>query len=676
MTVPFVTVVVPVRNEERFLEATLRPLLDQHYPADRFEVIVADGQSEDGTVGVVSRLQIDHPNLCIVHNPRRLSSAGRNLGVLSARGNYILVVDGHCELRSLDYLRNLVDVFERHGVESVGRPQPLDVTGASPLQRAIATARSSRLGHNPGSFIYTNEGGFVPPQSVAVAYRRDVFDRIGTFDEAFDACEDVEFNTRLDAAGGRCYFAPQLAVHYHPRGSLTGLIAQMMRYGRGRGRLALKHPRTLTVPPLVPAVFLLTLAGTFALGLFAPPFASLFCLLMLIYAAALFAAATTLAARDGTPELAPLLPAVFASIHVGAGWGVLMELGPAAANRGLRQLARIARQAIFPVFVSPRGERSELSVASLGLFRPPHGETQQDNAPPILNALTFDIEEYFQVTGFAGQIEPTHWDLYEPRAERSTDELLDRLAAADIRATFFILGWVARRCPGLVRRIAAAGHEVASHGYWHQLVTTQTRDEFRADVRAAKAVLENAVGRPVVGYRAPSFSIAPNCDWAFQVLVDEGYEFDSSVAAGRRNSCGHLAPDGRPFVMTTPAGSLREYPLPTIRRFGRSIPVGGGGYFRLMPYALTRRALGQLNAAGDPACVYLHPWEFDPDQPRLRVPAGKAFRHRVNLHRTQPKLERLLGDFRFDTMTASMNHYLPASAPMAAGGLSERRRAA
>lgn len=272
----------------------------------------------------------------------------------------------------------------------------------------------------------------------------------------------------------------------------------------------------------------------------------------------------------------------------------------------------------------------------------------------VTNALTFDVEEYFQVTGFAGHVSPDHWDLYEPRAERSTIELLDLLAAAGVRATFFVLGWLAARRPPLVRRIAAAGHEVASHGYWHQPVTAQTPREFRRDVREAKVILEDALGRPVVGYRAPSFSIAPWCDWAFEVLVDAGYEFDSSVAAGRRESCGHLAADGLPCVLETPAGPLAEYPLPAVRLPGRSIPVGGGGYFRLMPYALTRLALGSLNAAGVPACVYLHPWEFDPDQPRLRVARGREFRHRVNLHRTRPRLERLLADFRFDTVSASM----------------------
>lgn len=280
------------------------------------------------------------------------------------------------------------------------------------------------------------------------------------------------------------------------------------------------------------------------------------------------------------------------------------------------------------------------------------------NHMDVINALTFDVEEYFQVTGFAGAVSPHHWDLYEPRAGQFTNEILDLLAAAGVRATFFVLGWVARRCPGLVRRIAADGHEVASHGYWHQPVTTQTPDKFRADVRAAKDLLEETIGRRVAGYRAPSFSIAPACDWAFDVLVEEGYEFDSSVAAGRRASSGHLAPGGRPFVMEMPAGPLREYPLPTVRWLGRSVPVGGGGYFRLMPYAVTRHALRSLNAADVPACVYLHPWEMDVEQPRLTVPASKSWRHRVNLDETRPRLERLLRDFRFDTVTASMDWVL------------------
>jgi succinoglycan biosynthesis protein ExoA len=344
---PFVTVIVPVRNEERCIEATLRSLLTQRYPTDRFEVLLIDGQSEDATCEIVRRLQAEFANLHLLYNPRRLSSAARNLGVQQARGDFLLLVDGHCELRSATYLRNLVDVFERHGVESVGRPQPLEISGASPLQRTIAAARRSRLGHNPGSYIYAADGGLVPPQSVAIAYRRDVFERVGQFDESFDACEDVEFNHRLNEAGARCWFAPQLAVHYYPRASLAGLMYQMLRYGRGRARLLLKHPNTLSLGPLIPAGFLLALAGTLALGLANSLFAALFCLIALIYSLAIVSAGCGLALRRHEPELAPFFPAVFMSIHFAAGWGVLAEL-----MRGLiKQAPRIIR--IYRYRVAP-----------------------------------------------------------------------------------------------------------------------------------------------------------------------------------------------------------------------------------------------------------------------------------------------------------------------------------
>lgn len=340
----FVSVIVPVRNEEPFLEATLRALERQRYPAESFEVLVVDGQSHDGTVAVVRRLQHEFANLRLLYNPKRLSSSARNIGVRHARGEFVVVVDGHCELRNRDYLRDLVDVFDRRQVECVGRPQPLDVTGASWLQTAIALARGSRLGHNPGSHIYSDEGGYVAPQSVAVAYRKDVFARVGHFDEAFDACEDVEFNHRLARAGMRCYLAPELTVRYHPRGSLAGLCYQMLRYGRGRARLLVKHPDTFAVAPLVPAIFLLTLTASFALGLVAPPFAGLFCVTVLAYCWTVIAAAFLLGARRRAPQLTPLLPVVFLSIHVGAGWGVLRELGPVLARSGLKLLRPVLRR--------------------------------------------------------------------------------------------------------------------------------------------------------------------------------------------------------------------------------------------------------------------------------------------------------------------------------------------
>jgi succinoglycan biosynthesis protein ExoA len=340
---PFISVIVPVRNEERFLAETLRPLFHQDYDPGRYEILVIDGRSTDNTPGVVRELQVEFPQLHLLDNPKRLSSAARNVGVRAARGEYVVIVDGHCELRSRTYLRDLAAAFERSGADCLGRPQPLEVAGASPVQQAIALARASRLGHNPGSHIYSDSGGFVKPQSVAVAYRRCVFDRVGLFDESFDACEDVEFNGRVDAAGLTCYFAPELAVNYHPRETLAGLVYQMGRYGRGRARLALKNPASLTLPAMVPAVFLTGLAAAFVLGLAAPVFAAVFCGSALIYSSVVALAGLWLAARRGAAGLSPLVPAVFLAIHVGAGGGVLAELAPGLLRRSIRRVRPVAR---------------------------------------------------------------------------------------------------------------------------------------------------------------------------------------------------------------------------------------------------------------------------------------------------------------------------------------------
>ena len=245
---PFISVIVPVRNEAPFIRRTLDQLLGQHYAPDRFEVLVVDGASTDGTPAVVRALEADHPNLRLLSNARRWSSAARNLGVQSARGDILVVIDGHCDVDNPDYLNDLADAFERSGADCVGRPQPLDVPGASALQRAIAAARASRLGHNPASYIYSAGEQFVPSKSVAIAYRRSVFEAVGYFDENFDACEDVEFNHRIDQAGLRCFFTPQVRVRYYPRTSLRGLFHQLRRYGQGRVRLLAKHPTRLPCP--------------------------------------------------------------------------------------------------------------------------------------------------------------------------------------------------------------------------------------------------------------------------------------------------------------------------------------------------------------------------------------------------------------------------------------------
>jgi succinoglycan biosynthesis protein ExoA len=319
-----VSVIVPARNEEAFIGRTLRALLHQDY-AGSFEVLVADGQSTDGTVAVVRQLEARYANLRLIENERRWSSAGRNRALGEARGDIILIVDAHCEPPADDYLRNVADAFERSGAACVGRPQPLDITGASAVQRAVAVARSSWLGHHPDSHIYSATEAIVPPQSVAIAYRRWVFDEVGLFDESFDACEDVEFNQRVARAGLSCFFTPRAALHYVPRSNLPGLFRQMTRYGRGRLRLLRKHPETFSVGSLVPALFLLGLAAGTVLAWFSSWLALAFGSALGCYALIVLAVSLSLSLREGDATLFGWLLLVFPTIHLGAGAGLLWE---------------------------------------------------------------------------------------------------------------------------------------------------------------------------------------------------------------------------------------------------------------------------------------------------------------------------------------------------------------
>ena len=323
---PSISVVVPVRNEAAFIGRTLAQLLEQHYPRDRFEVLVADGRSDDATPALVAELTARHANLRLLDNPGRWSSAGRNRAVRAARGDLVVVVDGHCDLANPRYLRDLADAFARSGADCVGRPQPLDVASAGVLQRAVAAARSSWLGHQPASYIYAGAEGFVRPQSVAVAYRRSVFERVGLFDEEFDACEDVEFNHRVDRAGLTCFFTPAVGVRYYPRASLTGLFRQMMRYGRGRVRLLRKHPDTFSVPCLVPAAFVLGVVLGPGAAALVPWLGPVYAGTLGLYGLLVALATLTCVLRARDVRLLPWLPVVFVAIHVGAGCGILREL--------------------------------------------------------------------------------------------------------------------------------------------------------------------------------------------------------------------------------------------------------------------------------------------------------------------------------------------------------------
>lgn len=322
---PSVSVIVPVRNEARMIEHTLRSLLTQDFPGDDFEVIVADGVSTDETVPVVRRLQGDFPNLKLVFNAGRFSSAGRNTAVRHATKDVAVIVDGHCHVPDRNYLRNLCDAFATSGADSLGRPQPLDAPGPNLFQQAVSAARASRLGHNPESDIFSDEAKFVPPQSTAVAYTRAVFHRIGLFDQKFDACEDVEFNHRVHAAGLTCYFAPSVKVVYHPRGSWPALFYQLGRYGMGRARLAFKHPDSLTLPALVPPLWVLWLVFGAVASLFVPYLGWLWLASVALYGTVLCGGAAVLS-RGKPRGVGRRIPLVFTGIHLGFAWGFLKEV--------------------------------------------------------------------------------------------------------------------------------------------------------------------------------------------------------------------------------------------------------------------------------------------------------------------------------------------------------------
>jgi succinoglycan biosynthesis protein ExoA len=359
---PFISVIVPVRNEAKHIQHTLNQILNQHYDSERFEVIVVDGQSSDGTPKIVGALQKQFSNLHLLANPKGWSSAARNIAVQASRGDILVVVDGHCELDDQHYLIHLAHAFERSGADCVGRPQPLHVPGASVLQRAIALARSSRLGHHPESFIYSDVEHYVPPESVAVAYRREVFERVGLFDETFDACEDVEFNHRVAQAGFRCFFTPRVQVRYLPRNRLSGLFRQMVRYGRGRVRLLRKHPDTLSAPCFLPAIFSCGVALGPSLTLISPWLLLPYLGGGALYSLAVLSFSLMLMLRGRDIRLLAWLPLVFPVIHLGAGAGILQELaigiwariknavglGPAAEEPAQVYAWRISEQNTVP----------------------------------------------------------------------------------------------------------------------------------------------------------------------------------------------------------------------------------------------------------------------------------------------------------------------------------------
>ena len=272
--------------------------------------------------------------------------------------------------------------------------------------------------------------------------------------------------------------------------------------------------------------------------------------------------------------------------------------------------------------------------------------SQRNHEMPVRHILSFDVEEHFQVSAFWSDARRQQWDRLESRVERNTLRLAEILARFGTKATFFVLGWVAERHPELIKTLAKQGHEIASHGYGHELVTNQTHMEFRNDVRRSKCILEDLTGEKVFGYRAPSFSITDQTPWALPILVEEGYLYDSSINTRfHRSQNGGREPGARDILTT--AGNICEVALPTANICGIQFPIAAGGYFRLLPYHASRMFLRQLEKTGTQLVMYLHPWEIDPNQPRMDGTLVSRFRHYVNLKRTEQRLQYLLRDFMF-----------------------------
>ena len=280
----------------------------------------------------------------------------------------------------------------------------------------------------------------------------------------------------------------------------------------------------------------------------------------------------------------------------------------------------------------------------------------------IRHHFTVDVEEYFQVSALEPQAPRRRWALYESRIVRQVEQLLELLAGHQARATFFVVGWVAERHRGLVRSIAAAGHEIASHTWDHARVTTQTPPQFRRSVRRSKQLLEDITGASVVGFRAPSYSIVPGWEWALDVLLEEGYRYDSSLFPVRRRGYGYPGGKEDPHWLERPAGKLIEIPPATLRFAGMRLPAAGGAYFRLLPYSVLRTALRQCERRGVPGTFYIHPWEIDAEQPRFAVSWATRLRHYGGLQGMLPRLERLLTEFPFGSIRDTLAKARLASA--------------
>jgi polysaccharide deacetylase family protein (PEP-CTERM system associated) len=280
------------------------------------------------------------------------------------------------------------------------------------------------------------------------------------------------------------------------------------------------------------------------------------------------------------------------------------------------------------------------------------------------NAITIDLEDYYQVSAFSNNIDINQWDGFSSRIERNTDRLLSIFDDLGARATFFTLGWLAKKHGKLVREIADRGHEIACHSNLHRSVNAMSAAEFRIDTAQAKELLEDLIGTRVLGYRAPSFSITRNSLWAFEILAELGFSYDSSVFPIKHPNYGWPRAPRFPFTINAPSGPIIEFPMPTLQIWGARAPIGGGAYFRFLPYWYTRWGIRHINTSEDhSACIYLHPWELDTEQPRMSGSVSARLRHYFGLHGAEVKFRRLLHDFQVQPLICAIEELKSGSSP-------------
>lgn len=333
-SLPKISVIIPIRNEARFIERTIRYVLEQDYPEDKLEVLVVVGDSVDDTAAIVQKIAAEDPRVTYLHNPQNWSSAARNIGLENATGEIITFVDGHTYIDNDQLLQNTARFFREQNVSVLSRPQFLDTPENSRFQQAVSLARKSPVGHGLDSTIYNDRDELVDPTSSGASYRREVVDKVGRFDERFDACEDVEFNHRVARAGFGSFTSHRLAVYYYPRESLRKLFQQMARYGVGRFRLACKHPDTLSLGTFVPFLFTVGLPLLAVLSFLHPLLRYLFLAAVGLYALLVIPASLIVAARNGWSFFF-VLPPVYLAVHTGLGFGFLKEMMRTVFGRGI-----------------------------------------------------------------------------------------------------------------------------------------------------------------------------------------------------------------------------------------------------------------------------------------------------------------------------------------------------